>query len=164
MPKEILVATKALNVGETKPHKSLVSEAGAPLNVVKCKIDGSVYADSLDAAGLDIATVKDIQKHDTKYLENIQKEAITAAAEILNNQKDIDQVVFIAPYGADKLTNNTSRVEMVVDRTKKFTNIQTHEAIYRPNISTNVVNKFQKNGDALKTELKDLLQDRLANN
>ena len=164
MPSKILVATKELGLTDAVPHKSMVTPDGRPVNVVKCKVDGSVYVESLEAAGLSLDTVKKIQEHDSNYLANLQKEAAVAGATILNEQKDVDQVVFVAPYGADKLSGYTSRVEIQLDRSKKFVSMQTKEETFRPSISCNVVNKFQKAGDKLKNELKDILQDRLAAN
>lgn len=164
MSKEFLVATKDVTVGELSPHKKQLKEDGSPVNVIACTVDGSAYVESLGRAGLDMKTVKAVQTHDSEYLTQLQKDAATAGAELLKKNPEADRVVFVAPYGSDKLTKNTSSAVIEVDRSKKILNVATKEVSYQPAIKMDVINKFQKNGDAIKKELKQILQDKLADN
>lgn len=68
MSKEILVATKDVVVGSVEESKKLTKEDGNAVRVITCEVDGSVYIESLKEAGLDIKTVKALQKHDSEYL------------------------------------------------------------------------------------------------
>ena len=164
MSNKILVATKDVTVGELAPHKKQLKEDGSPVNVIACTVDGSAYVESLGRAGLDMKTVKAVQTHDSEYLTQLQKDAASAGADILKKNPEADKVVFVAPYGADKLTKNTSSTVIEIDRSKKVLNVATKEVSYQPAIRMDVINKCQKNGDAVKKELKQILQDRLADN
>lgn len=164
MSKEILVATKDVVVGSVEESKKLTKEDGSAVRVITCEVDGSVYVESLKEAGLDIKTVKALQKHDSEYLVKLQKEAAAAGAQILKENPEADRVLFVAPYQGDKVTRASSRADVEIIRSKKSFNPLTKEVTYGPAIGMSVVNKFQKNGAEDKKEILALLQDRLASN
>ena len=162
--KDLTVATGSVSIGDVENHKKQTKEDGSPLSVITCTVDGGAYIESLEKAGLKIEDLKKFQKHDAEYLATIQKDAAVAGAKILKENKDADRVVFVAPYGAEKLSSYTSNATIEIDRAKKVTNIATKETSIVPTISCKVTNKFQKASDSLKKELKHTLQAQLANN
>ena len=162
--KDLTVATGSVSIGEVTAHKKQTKEDGSPLSVITCTVDGGAYVQSLEKHGLKLEDLKKFQKHDAEYLTELQKDAADAGAKILKENKDADRVVFVAPYGADKLSNYTSNATIEIDRVKKVVNLATKETSYVPTISCKVTNKFQKTSDNLKKELKHILQSQLAAN
>lgn len=163
MSKEILVATKDVVVGTVEDHKKQTKADGSAVKVIACKIDDKAYADSIKNAGLDMKTVNAIKEHDASYIENITRDAVAAGAQILSDNKEADKVVFVGPYAGDKVSAYTSKIIVDVNREVKVNNIATKEVSYRPDFKVEVVNKFQKTGDALKNDMRTLLQEKLAN-
>lgn len=160
MAKELTVVGSVVSLQDLMIEKNA---AGVEKKVAKCEIEGGLYKSEVEAAGLDFKVVTEVNKFNHDYINRVTEEAVKAGTNILAENKEADRVVFAAPYLGEDLTSRTSRVEIVVDRSKTIT-IPGKGQEERPAYSVNVVNKFENIKGATATALKQLMQDELAKN
>ena len=136
---------------------------GEEKKVLNCTVDGGLYKAAAEAAGLDYKEVVKVNKFNGEYVHEVTERAVKAGVAMLEENKEADRVVFVAPYLNDDLTSKSSKINISVDRSKTII-IPNKGQEERPVFALDVVNKFEKvsSSSALAIELKALLQEKLA--
>lgn len=143
---------------ETAESNKILKVDGSNANVAKVAIDDSFYKDNLPE-GISIDTVQKVNKYNKEYLKTVAKSSVDFGATVLEKNKEVDSVVFVAPFMAEGITKTSSLVTVQVDRLKKIV-APGQEPVFRPGFKMNVKTKHTI-GNTLETDLKTLLQERI---